>query len=540
MRLLATIIFLCLAAGCGKDVAPRTNAVVSAEVGVMRYGASEAASELYGGESTTSSPDLFSMGREAIICDTPSRLLVKMPDAIGQVFTTAVRSTTVPNKEITFSVVQRNGEELEVLTSLSVNDNKWHPIQVHPNGGGELLLNASYTMPSAASDAGPEIAWATPNFNASVHPRQSDVIFISIDTLRSASLSQAPFLSKLMATGRQYTNAYSPSNWTLPAFASVVSGLTPQQHGAGRGAFAEVAGGQADKRDFMSLADVPTFAEAFGNAGYATAFIHQNPFLESWTNIQQGFEMYARTADRVDSSQQLATEWWSSNSHRARLLMLHFMEPHWPYSGEDDAQKYFGKNISDFSILDKTPQQRRDFFAVDENVKDAVHAAYNAQIRHLDKQLELTLTELSKTSSDYVVVIHVDHGEELWDQGSFEHGHSFADCVVKVPLAIIHAGNIEASQIGKPVAAHHIGTYLLEHLGIDNSMPASALGDNSNADLSITSTHPLYRCDIGGKTIHADGSYSVINHQQLEYNGKPIEVPADVLATLRQLGYSDD
>jgi len=138
------------------------------------------------------------------------------------------------------------------------------------------------------------------------------------------------------------------------------------------------------------------------------------------------------------------------------------------------------------------------------------------------------------------VVIHVDHGEELWDQGSFEHGHTFADCVVKVPLAIIHAGNIEPSQIAKPVAAHHIGTYLLEYLDIENSMPASALGKNSNADLSVTSTHPLYRCDIGGKTIHPDGSYSVIDHQQLEYNGKAVELPADVLATLRQLGYSDD
>ena len=56
MRLLAPIIFLCLAAGCGKGVAPPTNAIVSAEVGVMRHGASEAASELYGGESTASSP----------------------------------------------------------------------------------------------------------------------------------------------------------------------------------------------------------------------------------------------------------------------------------------------------------------------------------------------------------------------------------------------------------------------------------------------------------------------------------------------------
>jgi len=536
-----TLILLCLLASCGKDVAPIATPTVGAEVGVMRYGASEMASQLYGGESTSESPDLFSLGRQAIICDTPSRLLIKQGDPSEVVFTTAVRSTTTPNQALTFSVVQRNGQDLEVLSSIAVNDNAWHPIQLTLDGSGnELLLHASYAMPSAATDAGPEIAWATPTFSSTQHPQQSDVIIISIDTMRSSALSQAPFLSKLISQGRQYTNAYSPSNWTLPAFASLVSGLTPQQHGAGRGAFAKIAGGQSDKRDFMSLGEVPTFAQAFSDAGYATAFIHQNPFLESWTNIQQGFEMYARTADRVDSSQQLAHDWWTSNSHRSRLLMLHFMEPHWPYSGADDAQKFFGKDISDFFVNDNTPQQRRDFFAVDESVIDAVHSAYNVQIRALDKQLEIIINQLSKTSSDFIVVIHVDHGEELWDQGSFEHGHSFADCVVKVPLAIIHPGNIDAQQISTPVAAHHIGNFLLEYLNIENSLPPSALGSNPAAEQTVTSTHPLYRCEIGGKTIHADGSYSVIKHEQLEYNGQQIEVPIDVMATLRQLGYSDD
>lgn len=536
--LIATV---CLLASCSDQASLTSNATLDAEVGMMRSGTSERVSGLYGGASEADSPDVFSQGRQAVICDTPSLLVIERDDVTGSVFTTAARCTTTPNKPLMFSVLQRNGDALKVLYSLVVNDNDWHPIRIDlPDDCQQILLNASYEMPSEAKQPGPEIAWATPQLSPATHPAQSDVIFISIDTMRSAALSHAPFLSALIAQGRQYTNAYSPSNWTLPAFASLVSGLTPQQHGSGRGPFSEVAGGINEQRDFFALAEMPTFAKSFTEAGYATAFIHQNPFLESWTNIQQGFGMYARTADRVDASQQLASAWWNGNQHRARLLLMHFMEPHFPYTDQNDSQNFFGKDIHEFFIKDHTPQQRREYFSVDEEVKDKVHAAYLSQITKLDKQLELTISALSKTSSDYVIVIHVDHGEELWDHGSFEHGHSFADCLVKVPLAIIHSGHIAAEQINKPVATHHIGNYLLEYLNIDSDMPASALGNDASADRAVTTSHPLYRSDIGGKIIHDIGSYSIITNEQLEYHGQPMVVPDDVMATLRQLGYSGD
>ena len=526
---------------CSDENKPMSSRAVQPELGSVRFGTNEMVSLLYGGPSTAESPNLFSMGHEALICDTPSRLSVNREFDGDAIFTTAVRCTTVPNKPLMFMVLQKTGTKVSVLKSLTVNDSQWHPIRIAVSSScQEVTVTASYELPAESKNAGPEIAWATPQFNKPNHAEQPDVIFISIDTMRSSALAHAPFLSSLISTGRHYINAYSPSNWTLPSFASLVSGLTPQQHHCTRGPFSAVATEVGEERNFYSLDNRPTFAKAFRDSGYATAFIHQNPFLESWTNIQQGFEMFARTADRVDSSQDIALSWWNDNKHRNRLMLLHFMEPHWPYTNENDAQRFFKKNINDFLVKDNTPQQRRDFFAVNESVKDEVHAAYNQQIKILDKQLELMVSELSKSSQNYVVVIHVDHGEELWDQGSFEHGHSFADCVVKVPLAIIHPGSIHSEQITTPVPAHHIGSYLVEYLNLNSDMPPSALGNSSDADRTVTSTHSLYRCDIGGKTIHPDGSYSVIPNSQLDYQGQNAEIPGDVQAALLQLGYSGD
>jgi len=124
---------------------------------------------------------------------------------------------------------------------------------------------------------------------------------VSIDTLRQDALTDMPYLRGLMAEGWRWKEAYAPSNWTLPAMASLFTGLPAEEHGCGRGPFTTEATGVAEDRAFRALRGHPTVASFLAAQGYATAMWHQNPFLEAWSGLASGFSRYVRCADRPNS-----------------------------------------------------------------------------------------------------------------------------------------------------------------------------------------------------------------------------------------------
>lgn len=453
--------------------------------------------------------------------------------------TTAVRCISPATTSITAMVIwQLNPNETpQILSKINISDTEWHDISTSlPKEGGIVSLVTTPETPANEGKDLPEIAWQKPVWGDANGSKSPDVCLISIDTFRSSALHAAPYLSQLLSEGRSYINAYSPSNWTLPAFASLATGLLPEEHNVVRNEFSANATNRYEDRKFSALKHHPTIAEALSAAGYVTAFVHQNPFLESWTQLQKGFHLYARTSDKIGSSDNLINTWWSNHRKSPRFLLAHFMEPHWPYSD----RPLFEKDIKEFLTKDMTPNQRQNFFTVTEEKQNEIQYEYLNQIKKLDKYLESFIEGLKKTSRNLIIIIHVDHGEELFDHGSFEHGHSFADCIIKVPLGIIHSGEIRSEQIGTPVPAHHIGTYLLEYLNIKSELPPSALGENPNADKRVVSTHSLYRSNIGGKKINKDGSYSIIEQSKLTWANESASIPIEVLHALEELGYAGD
>jgi arylsulfatase A-like enzyme len=61
---------------------------------------------------------------------------------------------------------------------------------------------------------------------------------------------------------------------------------------------------------------------------------------------------------------------------------------------------------------------------------------YDGEIAYVDEQIGRFLDFLEEHDllDATAVVITADHGEEFWDHGSFEHGHSLYDELVHVPL----------------------------------------------------------------------------------------------------------
>jgi arylsulfatase A-like enzyme len=66
-----------------------------------------------------------------------------------------------------------------------------------------------------------------------------------------------------------------------------------------------------------------------------------------------------------------------------------------------------------------------------------------------------------------LLVVTADHGEELWDRGGVEHGHTLHDEVVRVPLVIRCPGcTPRGAIVDAPVATAALAPTLLDLLGV--------------------------------------------------------------------------
>jgi hypothetical protein len=121
-----------------------------------------------------------------------------------------------------------------------------------------------------------------------------NLLLISIDTLRADHLGSygdasglTPNMDGLAAGGVTFRQTVSSSPWTLPAMASVVTGLHPWRHRAGL---------VTNRRDPLGRSPLPegtwTLAEALRHHGFRTHAIVTNPYLALSYGLGAGFQTY--------------------------------------------------------------------------------------------------------------------------------------------------------------------------------------------------------------------------------------------------------
>ena len=120
-------------------------------------------------------------------------------------------------------------------------------------------------------------------------PPRPNVVLVVIDTVRADRLScygydrpTTPHIDALCERGVRFANAFSTSSWTLPAHASLFTGLFPIEHGATQER-TRLEGGAS------------TLAEILGAHGYATFAASDNPLVGSRTGLDRGFDAFVET-----------------------------------------------------------------------------------------------------------------------------------------------------------------------------------------------------------------------------------------------------
>jgi arylsulfatase A-like enzyme len=309
-------------------------------------------------------------------------------------------------------------------------------------------------------------------------PRRPSVVLISIDTLRAdrlgvhgSPLGLTPRLDRLAASGLVCDTAIAPSSWTLPSVASFLTGLNPAGHGAGW-----------PLNGFDLLARAPlrpgtwTLPHALQAAGYATHAFVANPYLALQYGLSDGFDRYENVSiesellaairptlagrllapvlgDRVSGSGAVVTQralarlrQLQSRERSPFFLWLHYIDPHAPYGCGGD-KSFRGDTLLAGVAPDGDLHERFEAIArlrageirLNTTEKAQLVRLYDAGVADVDHQIGAVLDRVAP-GEDALIVVVSDHGEEFWDHGGVEHGHTLYDELVRVPLILAGRG----------------------------------------------------------------------------------------------------
>jgi arylsulfatase A-like enzyme len=354
-------------------------------------------------------------------------------------------------------------------------------------------------------------------------PGTPDVVVVSLDTTRADHLSAygyaretSPNLSALAADALRFTQARSPSAWTLPAHASLFTGQYPSRHGA-RLAGTWLPGQSIDGRRRVAFALPPsavTLAETLRDRGYRTAaFVANFSYLYRDWGVAQGFSVYddapglllrlvphvVRLARRIDPGFCLkpyrtapevnaaALAWLDGTpAGRPVFLFVNYMEPHQPWlapapwdrwsRGLPDAPRLAERNLYTHAVHDLAPAERA--FVV---------ANYDGQLAAMDAALGELVAALKVRSryEDTLLVVLADHGEFLGEHGQLGHiGRMLYEPVLRVPLVVKFPGpDRPRGDIAAPVQLVDVLPTVVEAAGA--RLPAGAQGEHL-----LRVTHP--------------------------------------------------
>lgn len=273
-------------------------------------------------------------------------------------------------------------------------------------------------------------------------------LLITLDTTRADALScygapagLTPNLDALAAEGILYERAHTTAPVTMPAHASMLSGLWPIRHSV------RANDALALPRAATTLAELARDGEIQTGAVVASAVVHER------FGLAQGFDFYDRpqseeTGEFDTYSQFTATQivdrmiarFDERDPERPFFYWVHFFDPHGPYA--------------------PPPAFRGGRYATH---------PYHGEVAYVDAQLGRLLDHLDAAGvlAETTILVVGDHGEAFGEHGEGTHGVLCYQGTLRVPMLLRLADGTRAGERSpETVSVVDVFPTLLEALGL--------------------------------------------------------------------------
>lgn len=248
-----------------------------------------------------------------------------------------------------------------------------------------------------------------------------NVLLVTLDTTRADHLSpygnqriDTPVFERLAREGVLFEQCITPTAYTLPSHASIMTGSYPMTHGV-----------RLNGNNALSPA-AATLAETFAEHGYMTGAFIGAFVLDGRWGLAQGFARYDDHFSLEDFAQvdlasvqrpanevvDASLKWLDEVKDKPFFSWVHLYDPHTPY---------------------EPPEYLRQRY-----VARGLEGLYDGEIAFVDEQVGRLLRWLDERSlTDRTIVVVVgDHGEGLGSHGEMTHGYFIYDYAVRVPLIV--------------------------------------------------------------------------------------------------------
>lgn len=333
----------------------------------------------------------------------------------------------------------------------------------------------------------------------SVHGPRGDVG----DNAASAVRSRLPYAT---ARGARFSQARSAGCWTLPATASLFTGLMPHEHGA-------------DSQTRGLRADVPTLAEVLREHGYRTHQITANIATTEIFGLDRGFDdmqriwklvpaqyrkihevlvlagkprlrrkifspefVTGKLAEDLEASKVWLQDTVTDVLDRGRstlttneragkqsFLFLNVMETHFPYhvgpTFETTAEDVIGRLREIYSLFHLVNQTWLTTGAqpITPGMMDRLRLRQRLAWERLAPLVDAFIEEMHAQGN--LVIFCSDHGDNFGEAGWAYHFSNVTDAGNRVPLYWLSPGDDAGTRIDAPVSARDIYGGILTEVG---------------------------------------------------------------------------
>lgn len=358
-----------------------------------------------------------------------------------------------------------------------------------------------------------------------------NILFIILDATRADACScygnpfaTTPALDQLATEGTLFEQAISPAPWTLPALASLFTGLYPSQTGI-----------YTQRKLASSFSSLPTLLK---QAGYRTFGISNNGWMSVDFGLQQGFDVMHKLWQWIQTEEDITTLSLTENDPNQvlaralpkRLLkgnvvknvlntffyrygrrsrdygasrtftpltrwireqeapwfaFVHYLDSHLEYK---PPMKWARRFVHDtvqaekFLKADQWSMAWRHIAGLDPMSSSELETwreLYLAEVAYTDYYMGQLIDWLDETGrlDNTFLIVTADHGENLGEHHLLNHQYCVYDTLLHVPLVIRYPGLFAKGQrVSEPVQTMDLFATLLEVAGLTSqSVPSRTL-----------------------------------------------------------------